>query len=82
MLVSIEIPLHVYDGLVDKCDPSAREHTILKNGVVVRHENPGNTVVILCEMIKAQKLLILASKTYPDAKEHILRAIAAALKSA
>jgi hypothetical protein len=33
-------------------------------------------------MIEAQKLLILASKTYPNAKEHIVRAIAAALKSA
>jgi hypothetical protein len=82
MLVSIEMPLQVYDGLVDKCDQSSREHTILKNGVVVRRENPGNAVVVLCEMIEAQKLLILASKTYPDAKEHILRAIAAALKAA
>jgi hypothetical protein len=82
MLVRIEIPLHVYEGLVDKCDQSSREHTILKNGAVVRHENPGNAVVVLCEMIEAQKLLILASKTYPEANEHIVRAIAAALKSA
>jgi hypothetical protein len=49
MLVSIEMPLQVYDGLVDKCDQSSREHTILKNGVVVRHENPENAVVVLCE---------------------------------
>jgi hypothetical protein len=80
--VSIEMPVHVYNGFVNKCDQSSREHTILKNGVVVRRENPGNAVVVLCEMIEAQKLLILASKTYPDAKEHILRAIAAAIKSA
>jgi hypothetical protein len=80
--VSIEMPVHVYDGFVTKCDQSSREYTILKNGLVVRQENPGNTVVVLCEMIEAQKLLILASKTYPDAHEHILRAIAAALKSA
>jgi hypothetical protein len=77
MPVSIQMPLHVYDGLVDKCDQSSREYTVLKKGFIVRQENPENTVVVLCEMIEAQKLLILAAKTYPDAKEHTLRAIAA-----
>ena len=74
----------VYDGFVDKCDQSSREYAILKNGLIIRRskENHFERIMeIRCDMEEADKLLLLASKVYPEAVEDIAKAIAAASKS-
>ena len=76
--------LVVYDGFVDKCDQSSREYAILKNGLIIRRskENHFERIMeIRCDMEEADKLLLLASKVYPEAVEDIAKAIAAASKS-
>ena len=76
--------LLVYDGFVDKCDQSSREYAILKNGLIIRRskENHFERIMeIRCDMEEADKLLLLASKVYPEAVEDIAKAIAAASKS-
>ena len=81
MRVDIEMPLRVYDGLLDKCDQSSREYTILKNGVIVHHDNAGDTIEFLCDIEEANNLLILAGNLDSVAVLHIAKAITAALKS-
>jgi len=71
----------VYDGFVDKCDQSSREYAILKNGLVVQGDRSERIVEIRCDMEEVNKLLLLASKVYPEAVEDIAKAIAAASKS-
>lgn len=73
--------LLVYDGFVDKCDQSSREYAILKNGLVVQGDRSERIVEIRCDMEEVNKLLLLASKVYPEAVEDIAKAIAAASKS-
>jgi hypothetical protein len=82
--VIIEMPLLVYDGFVDKCDQSSREYAILKNGLIVRRPKGDHFERILeihCDKHDADKLFLLASKIYPEAVQHIARAVMAALKS-
>jgi hypothetical protein len=79
--VNIEMPLSVYDGLLSKCDKSSREYATLVNGIIVHKDNPGDITEILCDLIDAERLLISATKVYPDAVEYITRAILAASRS-
>ncbi|HEV8723463.1 MAG TPA: hypothetical protein VGW77_22820 [Candidatus Binatia bacterium] len=82
--VIIEMPLPVYDGFIDKCDQSSREYAILKNGLIVRRPKADHferIVEIKCDKNDADKLLLLASKVYPEAFQYTARAIMAALKS-
>jgi hypothetical protein len=79
--VIIEMPLPVYDCLVDKCDQASREYAILKNGVIIRRPKGDDFECILeinCDMDDAEKLFLLASKVYPEALEDIIKAIARA----
>jgi hypothetical protein len=58
--------------------------TDLKNGPIVRRPKADHferTVEIKCDNNDADKLLLLASKVYPEAVQYIARAIMAALKS-
>ena len=62
--------LVVYDGFVDKCDQSSREYAILKNGLIIRRPKENHferLMEIHCDMEEANKLLLLASKVYPEA---------------
>ncbi|HEU0048696.1 MAG TPA: hypothetical protein VFQ43_13960 [Nitrososphaera sp.] len=84
MQVTILMSLVVYDGFVDKCDQSSREYAILKNGLIIRRPKENHferLMEIHCDMEEANKLLLLASKVYPEAIEDIAKAIAAASKS-
>jgi hypothetical protein len=77
--VIIEMPLPVYDGFIDKCDQSSREYAILKNGLIVRRSKGDHFERILeirCDTEEADKLTLLASKSYPEALEDIIKAIA------
>ena len=73
--VTIEMPLHVYNGFLHKCDKSSREYATLVNGVIVHKDNPGDITEILCDPADADNLLILAANIYPDAIEYIKTAI-------
>ncbi len=78
MLHIIEMPLPVYDGFIDKCDQSSREYAILKNGLIVRRPKGDqfeHIVEINCDKDDADKLLLSASKVYPEAVQYIARAI-------
>ena len=82
--VIIEMPLPVYDGFIDRCDESSPEYAILKNGLIVHRPQGDHFERILkinCDIDDADKLLLLASKVYPEAVEYIARAIMAALRS-
>ena len=80
--VNIEMPLRVYDGLVDKCDQASREYVILKNALLVRRVIQQDRVAeICCSLEDADKLVVLASAIYPDAVEYIKRAIVDSLGS-
>jgi hypothetical protein len=79
--VNIEMPLSIYDGLLSKCDKSSREYATLANGIIVHKDNPGDITEILCDLVDADRLLILATEFYPDAVEYITRAILAAPRS-
>jgi hypothetical protein len=79
--VIIEMPLPVYDGFIDHCDQSSREYAILKNGVIVQEDRSERILEIRCDAAEANKLLLFASKVYPEAVQYIARAIMAALKS-
>jgi hypothetical protein len=77
--VIIEMPLLVYDGLIDQCNRSSREYAILKNGLIIRRPKGDHferIVEIRCDMDDADKLFLLASKVYPEALEDIIKAIA------
>jgi hypothetical protein len=79
MKVVIELPLDHYDHFLEKCDPSCREHEILKNGVIVRHPKDGRyerIAEIPCEVPEAQILLAAARRLYPSAVSAIEKAIA------
>ena len=76
--------LVVYDGFVDKCDQSSHEYAILKNGLIFRRPKGDHFERILeinCDKDDFDKLLLSASKVYPEAVKYIARAIMAATKS-
>jgi len=82
--VIIEMSLPVYDAFVDKCEQSSREYAILKNGLIFRRPKGDHIERILeinCHKDDADKLLLLASKVYPEAVKYIARAVMAATKS-
>ena len=76
--------LLVYDGFVDTCDTASREFAILNNGVIVRRNKEDHferPLEIRCDMADADRLLYLATTTYPEAVADIAKAIATARKS-
>jgi hypothetical protein len=82
--VTIEMLLPAYDGFVENCEETSREYTILKNGLIFRRQKDGHSerfVKIECTLEDAEKLLLLAIKTYPDVVGVIAKAITTALKS-
>jgi hypothetical protein len=78
--VVIELSLGLYDGFVDKCDPTSREYVLLKNGIVIRRPKADHFERIMevhCDFQEAKELLDLARRIYPDAVPDIEKAIAA-----
>jgi hypothetical protein len=81
-VVTIEIPVEIYDDFTDKCDQDSREYTILKNGIIFRRPKRDERFVrIECSMADANKLLNLAVKICPSAFADISRGITATLGS-
>jgi hypothetical protein len=68
--VTIELPLDRFDQLLDKCDESSPEFSVLMNGCIDRRPK-GNDferfIQILCEKAQAEALLGLAMRLCPDA---------------
>jgi hypothetical protein len=76
--------LPAYDGFIEKCEETSREYAVLKNGLIFRRKKDDHFerfVKIECTIEDAEKLLLLAIKTYPDIVGDIARAITIALKS-
>jgi hypothetical protein len=68
-----------YDRFLKQCNPSGREHEILKNGLIVRRPKDGHSerrIEIHCKLQDAQLLLALATQVYPDAVPAIKKGIA------
>ena len=75
----IEMSLDHYDRFLEKCDASSREYEILKNGLIVRRPQDGQSeriMEIACEVPEAQMLLGFARRLYPDAVSAIEKAMA------
>jgi hypothetical protein len=82
--VTIEMLLPGYDSFVEKCEETSREYALLKNGLIFRRKKDDHFerfVKIDCTLEDAEKLLLLAIKTYPDIVADIARGITTALKS-
>jgi hypothetical protein len=80
MKVVIEMSLPLYDRFVDRCSPASKEHALLKNGIIVRHEKDNQYERILeihCDVEEAKGLLNLGRNIFPDAVPEIEKAIAA-----
>jgi hypothetical protein len=71
--IVIELPPNLYDGFVDKCDPSSREYELLKNGIIVRRpkgEHYERLIEINCKIEQGKRLLDLARQICPLAVPH------------
>jgi hypothetical protein len=82
--VNIEMSLRVYDGFLEQCHQTSREFAILKNGLILRRKKKGRFerfVKIECTHEEAEKLLLLAVKSYPEVVKDIATGIITALKS-
>jgi hypothetical protein len=82
--VTIEMLLPAYDRFVEKCEETSREYEVVKNGLILRRKKNGQFerfVKIECTVEDAEKLLLLAIKTYPDIVADIARGITTARKS-
>ena len=77
MRLKIEIPVEIYDGLLDNCDKTSEEYTTLKNGLIVRHpqNNDVRLVQILCEQNAAGRLLTFAQLVDPTAAQKIVSSV-------
>ena len=75
--VTIELPFDRFDQLLDKCDESSPEFSVLMNGCIDRRPK-GNDferfIQILCEKAQAEALFGLAMRFCPDAVPAIKRA--------
>ena len=78
MKVTIELPLDRFDQLLDKCDESSPEFSVLMNGCIDRRPK-GNDferfIEILCDKKQAEALLGRATRLCPDAVLAIKRAL-------
>jgi hypothetical protein len=82
--VTIEMLLPGYDRFVEQCEPNSREYDILKNGLIFRRPKGDHFerfIKIECTLEDANKLLLLATKTHPEAIVDIARGITTSLKS-
>ena len=80
MRVYIEMSLAHYDGFVLWCDPGSREHSVMKNGIVVRRpqgDHFDRVIKIACTVDDARFLLDRAKQLYSDAIPDIETALAA-----
>jgi hypothetical protein len=82
--VDIDIPLDVYDRLIDQCDCSTRPWEILRNGVILPRIEKGfvNSIVrLLCNKEEADTVFDLAKSVYPAAAPLIRAAIDRKMKN-
>ena len=78
MKILIEIASEHYDGLLQTCEGSSPEYTILKNGVVTRPQEDGldrRKIVIWCDIGQAARLLAAAERLDPIAAAQIAKEI-------
>ena len=80
MKVTIELPLDRFDQLLDKCDESSPEFSVLMNGCIDRRPNGnGNDLSVSFKFSvtksKAEALLGLAMRFCPEAVPAIKRAL-------
>jgi hypothetical protein len=76
--IRIEIAPEHYDGLLQKCEASSPEYTILKNSIVTHPQEDGRDrrkIVIWCDVGQAARLLAAAERFYPIAAAQIAKEI-------
>ena len=74
MEVTIRMSLHVFNGLITRCDKDSREFAILENGLLIRiskEDHFERLVEIRCDIDDADRLGFLATTIYPCAVEDI-----------
>ena len=82
--VDIDIPLDVYDRLLDQCDCSTWPWEVLRNGVILPRIEKGfvNSIVrLLCDKKEADALFRLAQSVHPAAAPLIRAAIDRKMKN-
>jgi hypothetical protein len=74
----IDISRKHYDRILSEFTKESRLYSILKNGLVIHHFEPGNdfrTVEILCDKFHARMILAAAEVYCPEAAAGIEEAI-------
>ena len=75
--VIIELSFEHYDRLLANCEPSSREHAIVRNAVI----SSSRKFLIRCGMAEAEMLLAKAKQHCPEVVYEIEKAIALALRA-
>jgi hypothetical protein len=68
--ITIQIPLPIYDGLLDKFEQSSLEYELLRNGVIIRcpqNDHYDRIVEIACDRHDAALLYDTAVRLSPQA---------------
>jgi hypothetical protein len=79
--ITIEMSPKNYGGLLSKIAVGSLAYSLLKNGIVNYHPEPGNerrVIDILCERVEAKALLRVANEIWPEAAFEINDSIARA----
>ena len=83
--IVLEIPLDDYDRFVDQCDPTSRHYFILRNSVLERRRQAGDSeriILIRCTIHEAKGLIDRATDVYPKVVFYIKRSLARSLAAA
>jgi hypothetical protein len=77
-MITIQIPLPIYDGFLDKLEQSLQEYELLRNGVIIRcpkNDHYDRIVEIACDKNDAAVLYGTAMRLYPQAATVIANCI-------
>ena len=71
MKVLIKIPLHHFEGFLDRCDLARPEYLFLKSRIITRDQDNLEVAEISCQLVSAKRLFELAMEIYPNAAPYI-----------
>ena len=66
MKMMVVIPIEAYNAILEKCDSTSPEYSVLKNGVVTRNRQGNEEVEILCDAAGAKRMMDFAATGCPE----------------
>jgi hypothetical protein len=66
MEMMVIIPMDSYRAMLEKCDSTRPEYTLLRNGVVTRNRDGSEKVEILCDAAGAKRMTDFAATGCPE----------------